>query len=728
MNGKRLALLASAALITLLLPAQAATFTVDSTGDASDAKPGSGVCGTLPGAMRTDPDRGPCTLRAAIQEANAFAGTDTIQFNIPLSDSNCTNGVCTIPVPTALPDLSADTTITGPGADKLVVHATADGNNPFRVFNVTVASTVTMTGLTISGGALPGNGSGAGIQNANSATVNINSCVVTGNFAINGGGGIFNNAGMVNISRSTFKSNSTTGGGAAIANSSGSVNAIDSTFIANMTVSGGGRGAISNATGGTTITNCTFSGNSSSEGGALAGNGSGVVTVINSTFNGNSSTLGGGGAIALFSGTINVNNCTITGNTAVNSPNGGAGGISKPGTGTINVTSTIIASNSATGFNTTQDVSGAFSSHGFNLVGKTNGSTGFTAATDRTGTDASPLDAKLDPNGLQDNGGPTKTIALLANSPAIDNGTRAALPVDLFTDQRGAGFARTVDDQKIPNPAGGDGTDIGAFEVQTVGSVLGNISTRVRVLTGDNALIGGMIATGTAPKKVIIRALGPTLTDLGLPGALSDPTLELFQGNSPVGVNDDWKNGSQQLEIANSGFAPNKDAESAIIATLTPNQNYTAIVRGKNGETGIGVVEAFDLDQAAPSKLANISTRGFVDVDDKVMIAGLIVIPANGGSVKVLVRALGPTLGDFGVPGSLADPTLDLVSSNGTVIRSNNNWKTSQQTEIEAAQLGPAHEEEAALVEFLPPAAYTAIVRGNNRTTGVGLVEVYNIQ
>jgi hypothetical protein len=270
--------------------------------------------------------------------------------------------------------------------------------------------------------------------------------------------------------------------------------------------------------------------------------------------------------------------------------------------------------------------------------------------------------------------------------------------------------------------------DIGAFELQTVTGVLGNISTRVRVLTGDNALIGGMIVTGTAPKKVMIRALGPTLSDLGLPGALSDPTLELFQGNSALGANDDWKSGTQQMEIANSGLAPNKDAESAIIATLTPNQNYTAIVRGKNGETGIGVVEAYDLDQAAPSKLANISTRGFVDVDDNVMIAGLIVIPSNGGNVKVLVRALGPTLGDFGVPGSLADPTLDLVSSNGTVIRSNNNWKTAQQTEIEAAQLGPSHDEEAALVESLPPAAYTAIVRGNNRTTGVGLVEVYNLQ
>src|SRR3954466_13176082 len=146
MNGKRLALLASAILIALLVPAQAATFTVNSTGDASDAKPGSGICGTLPGAMKTDPDTGPCTLRAAIQEANALAGTDIIQFNLAPGT--------TITVPTALPDLSTNMSIIGPGADLLVVHANADGNNPFRVFNVTVASTVTFTGLTITGGAL----------------------------------------------------------------------------------------------------------------------------------------------------------------------------------------------------------------------------------------------------------------------------------------------------------------------------------------------------------------------------------------------------------------------------------------------------------------------------------------------------------------------------------------------------------------------------------------------
>ena len=238
-----------------------------------------------------------------------------------------------------------------------------------------------------------------------------------------------------------------------------------------------------------------------------------------------------------------------------------------------------------------------------------------------------------------------------------------------------------------------------------------------------------MIATGTANKKVIIRAIGPTLNDFGVPGALQDPTLELYQGSTLLASNDDWRQSPQQAEIQNSGLAPNKDAEPAIIWTLTPGQTYTAVVRGINGTTGIGVVEAFDLNQTAASKLGNISTRGFVDVDDNVMIAGLIAGPSNGTSMKVLVRALGPTLGDFGVAGALANPTLDLVNASGTVIHSNDNWKddAQQRALIEAAGLAPNHDEEAALVETVAPGAYTAIVRGSNRGTGVGLVEAYNI-
>jgi len=237
-----------------------------------------------------------------------------------------------------------------------------------------------------------------------------------------------------------------------------------------------------------------------------------------------------------------------------------------------------------------------------------------------------------------------------------------------------------------------------------------------------------MIANGTESKTVIIRAIGPTLNQFGVPDALQDPTLELYQGSTLLFSNDDWRSSSQQAEIEASGFAPGNDAEAAIIWTLSPGQNYTAVMRGKDGQTGIGIVEAYDLDPAAASKLANISTRGFVELDDDVMIAGLIVMPGDDIMLtNILVRALGPTLNDFGVPDALVNPTLDLVNSSGTIIRSNDNWKDSQRAEIEATGLAPTYDSEAALIESVAPGAYTAIVRGAGRTTGVGLVEVYNL-
>jgi plastocyanin len=251
-----------------------------------------------------------------------------------------------------------------------------------------------------------------------------------------------------------------------------------------------------------------------------------------------------------------------------------------------------------------------------------------------------------------------------------------------------------------------------------------NISTRMRVQTGDNVLIGGLIITGTDPKKVMIRGIGPSLAAF-IPGALADPTLELDQGATLLASNDNWRD-TQETEIAATGIAPANDLESAIVRILTPG-NYTATLRGKNNTTGIGVVEAYDLDQAANSQLANISTRGFVETGDNVMIGGLILGPADRGIAGIVVRAIGPTLSNFGISGALQDPTLDLVDSNGAVIRSNNNWKDSQQTEIQAVGLQPGDDRESALLQALGPGDYTAIVRGVGGTTGVALVEVYNV-
>ncbi|HEX4641749.1 MAG TPA: choice-of-anchor tandem repeat GloVer-containing protein, partial [Chthoniobacterales bacterium] len=188
-----------------------------------------------------------------------------------------------------------------------------------------------------------------------------------------------------------------------------------------------------------------------------------------------------------------------------------------------------------------------------------------------------------------------------------------------------------------------------------------NISTRLQVLTGDKVLIGGFIITGTDPKKIIVRGIGPSLSGVG--GTLPDPILELHQGNTTLATNDDWK--EHQAEVEATTIPPTNNLESAIVATLTPGA-YTAILSGKNDGTGVGVVEVYDLDQTANSKLANISTRGFVDIGSNVMIGGLIVSGgANGGSARAIVRAIGPSLTPLGVPGALSDPNLELHDASG---------------------------------------------------------------
>ena len=190
--------------------------------------------------------------------------------------------------------------------------------------------------------------------------------------------------------------------------------------------------------------------------------------------------------------------------------------------------------------------------------------------------------------------------------------------------------------------------------------------------------------------------------------------------------NDNWKD-TQQSEIEATGIPPGNDLESAIVATLPPGA-YTAIVRGKNDGTGVGLVEAYDLDSTNDAQLANISTRGFVDTDENVMIGGLIAGPTSAGSGRVLVRAIGPSLTSFGVPNALQNPMLELHDSNGGLIASNNDWRDTQQLAIEATGIAPTNDNEAAILSVLSPGSFTAIVRGEDDGTGVGLVEVYNLQ
>lgn len=252
-----------------------------------------------------------------------------------------------------------------------------------------------------------------------------------------------------------------------------------------------------------------------------------------------------------------------------------------------------------------------------------------------------------------------------------------------------------------------------------------NVSTRLRVQTGEGAMIGGFIITGNAAKKVIIRAIGPSLEQSGIAGALADPTVELNGSNGAIASNDNWRD-NQEAEIESSGIPPLDDRESAIVATLAPG-SYTAVVEGKDQTTGVGLVEVYDLNQPADAKLANISTRGVVETGTNVMIGGFI-LGKGSAPAKVIVRALGPSLTDQGINGALANPTLELRDSNAALIRSNDNWKDSQQAAIQDTGIPPSSDLEAAIVETLPAGAYTAILAGTGGITGVGLVELYHLE
>ena len=275
-------------------------------------------------------------------------------------------------------------------------------------------------------------------------------------------------------------------------------------------------------------------------------------------------------------------------------------------------------------------------------------------------------------------------------------------------------------------------------------STLGNISTREFVQTGDNVMIGGFIVQGSEPKRVIIRAIGPELgaPPYNVPNALANPTLELHNSTGAlIASNDNWHDtiiggiitSDQRGDIRNSGYAPGDGRESAIIAEL-PAGNYTAIVRGVNNSTGVALVDVYDLTPDSNSILANISTRSFVQTGDNVMIGGFIV---QGTEPKrVILRAIGPELTQYGVPDAMVNPTLELYDANGALIASNDNWRTTiiggvitsdQRSDIRNSGYAPGDERESAIIAYLPPGNYTAIVRGVNNTTGVALVEVYDL-
>jgi glucose/arabinose dehydrogenase len=257
-----------------------------------------------------------------------------------------------------------------------------------------------------------------------------------------------------------------------------------------------------------------------------------------------------------------------------------------------------------------------------------------------------------------------------------------------------------------------------------------NLSVRSRVGTGNDFLFSGFINVGTAPKKVILRARGPSLQQLGVTDFLPDPLLELHAGDSSlITSNDNWKDNSaaDQQDLTNNQLAPTNDLEPAIVRTIQPG-TYTAIVKGQNNGTGVAVVEVYDVERTSASRLGNVSGRALVLTQGNVLISGFIV-GNNGGASKVVVRGLGPSLTQSGVTNPLPDPTLELRDNNGGLVIADDNWQdnTSQAAQISTDGLAPSNPFESAVATSLLPGTYTAIVAGKNGGTGIGVVEVYNL-
>jgi CSLREA domain-containing protein len=694
--------LTAAGTVTL---AHGATIVVNSTADAAD--PGNCTLREAIIAANTNTPVGACTA------GSPYPAVDTI--SVAFSRFVCLSSGCTIVLQSPLPTITEDVIITG-GTGLFSGLVTINGANAFRVFDVqgndvTIAHLALVNGNAV-GLATSGYG-GAILGSALGGTLRLNNMTFSGNHAQTRGGVLYESGGIVAVDNCSFDSNTVDSFG----------------------------GAIDQTNGVLIISNSTLSNNFAADGGGLEIQGVSDTRLTNVTFSGNQA-RGSGGAISRIGITnlVTLNNVTITNNTSDsdNSGFGDGGGIYRGG-GNIVVSNSIIAGNFDTANNAgpgtiNPDCSwqngGGFTSNGYNVIGRGEGASGFTNGIngDKVGTAANPLVPKLGP--LAFNGGSTRTHLLQYGSPALDGGNPATPGGGSF------GACASTDQRGVVRPVDGNGDtsaicDSGAVEAPlTPSHWLGNVSTRGFVQTGANVMIGGFIVEGSNPKQAIVRALGPTLgqAPFNVPGVLVDPMLELHAADgSLITANDNWGSASNAAAISTSGFAPPNNKESAILTSLSPG-NYTAIVRGAANATGVALVECYDLDSdGVASRLSNISTRGFVQTGNNVVIVGFIV--KGPGSEDVIIRGLGPTLGQppFNVPNSLANPFLDLRDANGNPIMTNDNWGDSQMALIQASGYAPPNASEAAILTTLVPGNYTAILRGVNNTTGNALVEVYGL-
>ncbi len=689
-----------------------------------------------------------CSLIEALNAANLFSDANVINFAPSVTGAIGT----AILTPSGLA-VTNPVTINGPGARLLTIT----GRTSARVFRVTSPG-VTIAGLSIVNGKVTDDNGGA-ISNTGGLTLKecrVNNSVAASN---GGGGGVQNASGAtLTLLRCTFTNNSAGQIGGAVRNV-GVMTATNCTFAGNSAIQGGGiYSDFNNNNSKATLLNCTVTHCTATDASTAAGNGGGGLYFVGNN------------------GQYDVGNSIIAGNTAAVNPDlrgnfttdghnfiglvgnttGFADGTKGDQVGTSGTGKDPQFLNAAVPY----DFGGPTDTIGLDAgsLAVDAGDDALAPATDQRGYSRQD---KADIGAVEISGLPP--LPIVTTIAATNIGTTSAVLNATFNPRADSASFRFVGDfatlglqfegassatlpvsERVtglsPNTqyhfhavvVSAGGTAQGVEQTFTTlpsasatptptPTTLANISTRLPVQTGDNALIGGFIIAGTQPKKVIIRAIGPSLP---FPGVLADPTLELYQGNTLLESNDNWVDSPNKQAIIDSTIPPSNNLEAAIVRTLPANgTGYTAIVRGAKNGTGIGVVEAYDLDRSVDSKLANISTRGFVQTGDNVLIAGTIIL--GQAPQKVIIRAIGPSLP---LAGRLGDPTLQLVNGSGTVLEENDNWVDSPNKQaIIDSTIPPSNNLESAIVRTLPAngAQYTAIVRGVNNTTGIAVVEIY---
>jgi hypothetical protein len=346
-------------------------------------------------------------------------------------------------------------------------------------------------------------------------------------------------------------------------------------------------------------------------------------------------------------------------------------------------------------------------------------------------------------------GAPPLAYQWLLNGAPIAGATNALLSVTNVDATRVGTY--TV---AITSSAATATSDPATLTLTSTPTRLANISTRGVTSGGDNVLIGGFVVSGTAgqSRQMLIRVVGPTLANapFNVSGVLQNPRLEVYAGNSatPTLTNDDWGNqaaGAAQVTLVQQAInragafpfsGPNSN-DAAVVATLPPG-TYTVQAKGPANNpnaSGVVLIEVYDVTQGgqAGPRASNVSTRGTVGTGANILIAGFVV---NGGaSRRMLIRGAGPTLAALRVSGVLADPRLTLIDqSTGQTIRTNDDWASGEDAAIiaQAATAAGAFpfassSKDAAMIVMLPPGAYTVQLAGVNNGTGVGIVEVYDV-